>query len=239
MGLILLIIGAVVFVGGHFLLSSALVRARLVAALAELPFLGVYSVVAFAGLIMMIWGYGASEYVGLWFFGGWARWLPTLVMPVALLLIAASYLGPTPTALMRDDALDGPIPDRDAEGGPPPLGMTAVTRHPAMWGIALFALAHIPPNGDLASLILFAALATLALGGAAHIDAKLANRHPDGWARFAAITSYLPFRAIAQGRVRFSAGQVGWPPLAAAVVAYAVLLHLHDWVIGVSPFALP
>lgn len=239
MGLILLIIGAGVLVGGHFLLSSAPVRARLIAALGEIPFLGVYSTVALAGLILMIWGYGAADYVGLWFFGGWMRWLPTLVMPVALLLIAASYLAPTPTALMRDDALDRPIPDRDGDGGPPPLGMTAVTRHPAMWGIALFALAHIPPNGDLASLVLFASLAILALGGAAHIDAKLANRHPDGWSRFSAITSYWPFHAIAQGRVRFSAGQVGWPPLAAAVVAYAMLLHLHEWAIGVSPFALP
>jgi len=47
-----------------------------------------------------------------------------------------------------------------------------ITRHPFLWGIALWALVHLIINGDLASLILFGSLLLLAVGGTLAIDAR-------------------------------------------------------------------
>lgn len=237
----MLIIGTVLFVGGHFLLSAAPVRARLVGKVGDLPFLVIYSLVSIAALGAMISGYTNADAIELWGQPAWTRWVPTVLMPPALLLLAGGYLNRNLAAIMRTGPLRAPadLPEPANSDGPPVMGMTAVTRHPVMWGIALFALAHLAPNGDTASLLLFGGLAVLALGGAAHIDAKLAARHPEGWARYAAVTSFWPGLALARGRVRIGARQVGWLPLVVAVLLYGGFLHLHGWLFGVSPFAVP
>jgi uncharacterized membrane protein len=106
-----------------------------------------------------------------------------------------------------------------------------------MWGVALWAAAHIAANGDLASVLLFASLAALALLGTLLIDRKYAARRGADWERFAAATSNLPFAAIASGRQRFVFGEIGWWRVALTLAVYALLLALHPWLFGGAPLA--
>ena len=58
----------------------------------------------------------------------------------------------------------------------------------------------------------------------------------EDWKRFAAVTSNLPFRAIAGGRNRFSVAEIGWTKIAVGLALYALLLSLHSTLFGVRPY---
>ena len=48
----------------------------------------------------------------------------------------------------------------------------------------------------------------------------------------------VPFGAIARGRNRFVVREIGWPPLAIGVIAWAAVLYLHPWLFGFAPVAM-
>jgi uncharacterized membrane protein len=217
-----LALAATAFVGGHFLLSSPPVRRPLAAAVGEFAFAGVYSVLAIAAFAWMLISYGDAPRVELWPPLPILRFIPMLVMPIAVLLVIGGYSQRNPTAVMQPMA---------APGQNPAPGILAITRHPVMWGTGLWALSHIPPNGDAASLILFAGLAVLALGGTIAIDAKRRARDPENFARLAAITSNVPFMAIREGRTRLARLDL-WRLLLAAGVYFALMVA-HPWIAGV------
>lgn len=222
--MIALLTAALVFVLGHFLLSAPPVRGRLVAAIGEYPFLGLYSLLALASFAAMLWAYGQAPLVPLWERAAWGRWIALLLTPFAFVLVVASYTSRNPTALFQSAGLAARAP-----------GILCITRHPAMWGIALWSLAHLAATGDLASSILFGALTILALGGAAHQDGRNALRRGAEWQAFASVTSALPFVAIAQGRTPFDWAGIGWWRIALGLAAWALLLHFHPALFGVAP----
>ena len=223
-----LVIAALLFVGAHFGLSSRPWRATLVGRLGEPRFVGLYSVLQLLLLAWLIWAYAVAPTLPLWSPAGWTAWIPLLAMPLVLLLMVGGVTQPNPTAVMQD-----------AKGAPDttPRGMLTVTRHPMMWGFGLWALAHLAANGDAASLVLFAAVAGLALVGTLAIDAKKRARWGAAWPDFAARTSNLPLAAVASGRVRLDLAGIGWRTVAIAAAAYVALILLHPSVIGVA--ALP
>ena len=147
---------------------------------------------------------------------------------------ALETAAPEPGARHPQDAPGTAAPAQDsAPAHDAAPGMLKITRHPAMWGIASWAAAHIFVNGDGASVIFFGALGVLALGGAAHIDRRNRATKGHNWQRFAAATSFVPFTAIISGRTRFAPGEIGWLRLSAGLGAFIVLLYLHPWLIGV------
>jgi uncharacterized membrane protein len=148
-------------------------------------------------------------------------------MPLALLLAVCGLSQPNPTAVQQRFL---------GAGVDPAPGILKLTRHPVMWSFGLWGLAHLPPNGDLASLILFGGLAMLALLGTRAIDAKRRARDPQGFARFAEVTSNLPFAALAAGRNRLAFADIGWVRLAIAAGLYAAFLRGHRWIAGVPVF---
>ncbi|MHA7816485.1 MAG: NnrU family protein [Pseudohaliea sp.] len=50
--------------------------------------------------------------------------------------------------------------------------MAGVQRHPLLFAFPLWALAHIPPNGELATALFFAAMAVFCLVGMRALDRK-------------------------------------------------------------------
>jgi uncharacterized membrane protein len=155
----------------------------------------------------------------------WSAWVPLLVMPFALLLLVCGVSTLNPTAVGAPDTLDQTEPVR---------GILRVTRHPFMWGVALWALAHLVPNGDAAALVLFGTFALLALLGTLLIDHKFRARRGAQWQRFAAASSNVPFAAILAGRQHLVSGEIGWLRVGAALVLYVVLLAVHPWLFGLS-----
>jgi uncharacterized membrane protein len=86
--------------------------------------------------------------------------------------------------------------------------------------------------------VFFGTFLVTALVGMPSIDAKLARRDPAQWQALSATTSIMPFAAIAQGRNQFVLHEIGWLSPVIALVAWAVVLHLHPWLFGVAPVAM-
>lgn len=219
-----LVVAMLAFVGGHFLLSWPPVRGRLVAALGEKPFLALYSLVSAAFLVWAIQAYRAAPFVGLWDLGAAGRAVAVVVMPFATVFAVVGLTSPSPTAVGGE---------RVRDLGRAVRGMTTITRHPFLWGAALWAIAHLAANGDAAALVLFGGMLVLALGGMAAIDHKRAVRRGESWRGFAARTSAVPFAAAAAGRVKVDWKGIGWVRPIAGLVLYGALVLAHRWLFGV------
>jgi uncharacterized membrane protein len=204
-----LLVATLAFLATHFVTSTPL-RPVLVNKLGEWPYRGVYSLVALITLGWMIWAYAAAPREPLW---GGARQIALVLMPIAFILIACGYWR-NPTMVGADKLLKSEDPAR---------GMIRITRHPIMWGIMLWAAAHIVARGDLKSLVFFGSFLVLAALGTLAMDARK-KTNPD-WPRFAAVTSHVPFVAVAQGRNRIVWREIGWlRPAIGLAVFFAVLL---------------
>ena len=216
---------AALLLATHYGISSTPLRGWLVARIGERPYLILYSVVALGALIWLIVAYRRAPFIELWTAPAWSAWLPLVVMPFALLLLVCGVSTLNPTAVGAPDTLDQAEPAR---------GILRVTRHPFMWGVALWALAHMAANGDAAALVLFGTFAVLALLGTLLIDHKFRARRGSQWQRFAAMTSNLPFAAILVGRQHLVLAEIGWERGGIALALYVVLLALHPWLFGLS-----
>ena len=170
------------FVATHFILSHPL-RSGLVARLGERGFLIAYSIVAFATLGWTIWAFGkVPAEAPLWAAGDAAWLVASLLMWVgSILFIGSLRRNPSfPSGGMRTRM-------------PTPRGVFAITRHPMMWGFALWALVHAIVDATPAGLIVSAAIGILALVGAAFQDAKKARLMGGVWEEWRARTAFVPF----------------------------------------------
>lgn len=184
-GVGVLALASITFVGTHFLLSHPL-RARLVAKLGERGFAGVYSLVALATFVWVIRAYPAASAeapLPLWDAGRWGFVAATILMWLGSVLFMGS--------LRRNPAF--PRPGKPIERIDEPNGVYAITRHPMMWGFALWSATHAIVNPNQASLILCFAIAFLALVGAALQDAKKAQVLGGVWKDWQSKTSFIPY----------------------------------------------
>ncbi len=220
-----LALATLVFLAAHFV-SSTPVRTSLVETMGEKAYLGAYSLVSFVTIGWMGWAYLRAPFQPLWEVPGVKLW-PLVVMPFALVLVVAGVMSKNPSAVGQAAALRS---DDSARG------MLRVTRHPVMWGIALWAAVHLVARGDVASLIFFGGFLLLALAGTALIDARKADELGAEWARFAAVTSNVPFSAIVEGRNRFSAGEIGAKRIVVGLALYAIVIVVHPWLFGVRAY---
>jgi uncharacterized membrane protein len=184
-GIGMLALASGVFVGTHFLLSHPL-RAPMVGKLGDRGFAAVYSLIALAAFAWMIKVYPAASSEApqpLWDAGRWSFVIATLLMWLGSVLFMGS--------LRRNPAF--PSPGKPVTQIGEPHGVFAITRHPMMWGFALWSATHIFVNPTQASLILSAAIALLALVGAALQDAKKERLMGDVWREWRVKTSFVPY----------------------------------------------
>jgi len=130
----ILLLGLVVFLGVHTFATMRGQRMAVIARIGEGPYKGAFSLIALAGLVLIVWGFGlyrASGYIQIWFPPVWTRHLAMPLMWVAFVCLAAAY---TPTGKIR-----------------------TTLRHPMLVAIKTWALSHLLANGDLGSMILFGA----------------------------------------------------------------------------------
>jgi uncharacterized membrane protein len=218
-----LVASALVFVLGHLLLSSIVVRRPFESRLGAKAYQGVYSLLAIGAMFWMVSSYRAAPYVELFRAPPWTRWIPISIMPVALLFFLCSVSTKNPTSVGQEKAIEFE-----------PRGILRITRHPMLWSFALWGLAHMAANGDIASLVLFGGIATLSILGMMHIDSRRRATLGDAWASFAEKTSLVPF---AQGKVGFALAEIGAVRIIVTLVVFGAILHFHKTVIGLS--ALP
>ena len=225
-----LIAASLYFLLIHFAVSGTRWRDTLVARLGEGPYRGTFSLASVIGLVWMIYAYRHAPLVELWEPFPGLRPLAMALVFVAFLFFGVGLATPSPTRVGMEARL--------AQGTDIGRGMVRITRHPFLWGVALWALVHLIINGDLASFILFGSFLLLALGGTVAIDAKRRRKFADGWAPFAQTTSSVPFAAILSGRnsIVSALGEIGIVRPLVAVLAYALIFYLHGRVFG-APLA--
>ena len=211
------------FVGIHPAVSGSPLRGIVVRAVGEAAFQAAFALLSIGGLAWMVLAYAAAPFEPLWAAPGLA-WVPAVVMPFAAILVVLGITSANPTSAGQAGALERADPAR---------GVTRITRHPFLMGVALWAAAHVAANGDVASLIFFGGFLALAVFGPGDIDAKLRARRPEAWRRLARATSVVPFAAILRGRNTFEPAELGWWRIALGLAVYAALWWLHPDIAGV------
>jgi uncharacterized membrane protein len=215
------------FAGSHMLLSSARLRPRLHARLGEQGFRGLYSLIAFATLVPLVWVYWGNRHAGplLWTTIGppeVARVINHVLMALALVLLASSFLpaSAAPSAMQAQP-----------EGIARVRGITRITRHPTLVAIALFGMAHLLVNGSLGDVVFFGGFPLYTWIGARHQDQRLARDRP-GYRTVVANTSIVPFAAILTGRQSLVARELPLPGIVAGLVLAIVLRVFHSPLFG-------
>ena len=134
MGLALLLIGLVIFIGAHVFVSLRQSRSALINRIGEGPYRGVFSLISVIGLGLIIYGFGRYRADGL--IPVWSP--PTFLHPIAELLMWPAFV------LVVAAYIPGTI-------------KRALT-HPMLAGVKLWAFAHLVVNGDLGGIILFGSI---------------------------------------------------------------------------------
>ena len=192
-----LLFSMLALIGTHFMLSHPL-RASLVRALGERAFQIVYSLIAFAALGAAIYYYRRiGREPPLWTVGE-AQWIvATLLMWLGAILFVGSFAG--------NPALPGA---RGPKGAP--HGVFAITRHPMMWGFALWAIVHLMVVAMPKALVFDGGILFLALVGAVGQDRKKEKLLGNRWREWVAQTAFVPFtRGLASpGAFAFIGGTI-------------------------------
>jgi uncharacterized membrane protein len=130
-GLLVMIIGLVLFLGVHALTTQRALRAQFIASMGEGGYKIGYAVASLAGLVLIVRGfahYRADGMMVVWSPPTLLRHLNVALMLPAVILVVASYIR-------------GRI-------------YTAV-KHPMLSGVKLWAFGHLLAIGDLGGIILF------------------------------------------------------------------------------------
>ncbi|MEH2508182.1 MULTISPECIES: NnrU family protein [unclassified Bradyrhizobium] len=131
MGLLVLILGLILFFGVHTLTTQRKLRAQVISATGESGYKIGYALASIAGLALIIWGfalYRRTGWIDLWNPPVALKHITTALMLPAVIMVVASYIrGRIYTTL----------------------------KHPMLTGIKLWAAAHLLANGDLGSILLF------------------------------------------------------------------------------------
>jgi uncharacterized membrane protein len=224
---LILLVASIALVGTHVVPSIPSVRARIVSAIGEKAFSGVYSLLAIACIGTMVWAFNRVPQNFLWVPSAGLRHIPSVLMPIAFFLAVGGLLTRNPTTFGMEGQLQAQTPA---------TGIVRVTRHPFLWGVVIWSVAHILANGDLGSLIFFGGFFFLATVGMVGIDRKRAARYGDEWQQFVSVTSSVPFVAILSRRNTLRLGEIGWKILLIAVVSYLGVFAGHRWLFGVVPY---
>ena len=131
----ILLLGLAIFIAGHLVTTRRDLRAGLVARVGEGPYKGLYSLVAFVGLALIVVGfsrYRAAGYIEVWSPPRWTRHVAMTLMWFSFVALAAAYS---------------------------PRGKIAGwLRHPMLNAVKIWALAHLAANGDAGGIVIFGAL---------------------------------------------------------------------------------
>lgn len=153
--MLILAAGFALWCAGHFL-PSALpgVRERLIDAIGEGPYKGVFSLDAALAIVLMVIGYQRAAFIPVYDPPAWGVHLNNLMMLVAVWLFAV--------------------------GGAKAWIATRL-RHPMLTGVAVWGLSHLLVNGDSASILLFGGMLLWSLGMMWMINRRSAGWAPPRW----------------------------------------------------------
>jgi len=133
LGLVAMIAGLAIFIGAHVFVTQRAARARVIARIGEGPYKGIFSLVSIVGIALIVFGFGYyrdTGWIDVWEPPRWTRYPAAVLMWIAFVCAVAAYV---------------------------PGNIKLQLRHPLLAAVSLWAVAHLIANGDLGSIILFAA----------------------------------------------------------------------------------
>ena len=145
MGLLILILGLIAFLGAHTFVTAREARAVAMKRLGRL-YWPAFAIVSLIGVILIAWGfaiYRQTGWIDIWSPPAFMRHITIGLMWVSTILVLAAYL---------------------------PGHIKSWTKHPMLAGVKIWAFAHLLSNGDLGSILLFGSF--LAWGVYARIAVK-------------------------------------------------------------------
>jgi len=131
-----MILGLAIFFAIHLLPTFSTLRNALFTKLGEKPYKGIFALIAFAGLYLVVTGKGEAEYITVWEPASWSYVVTNACMLLALYCLAAMHMQ---------------------------SNIKRFTAHPMLWGITFWSCGHLFTNGDQASIILFGSFLTYSL----------------------------------------------------------------------------
>ena len=230
----MLIAAALTFLAIHLVVSGTRLRDWITDVIGENVYLGLFSLVSVGALVWLAMSFnaasaalGSSSDPILYAPGTAVRHLGPPLVLLAFLIGVPGLLTPNPTSVRQEGAAakEGTV-----------RGILRVTRHPFLWGVAIWSAFHLAANGDEAAVVLFGSLFLTAVLGTFSIDAKRKRKLGAAWEGFASKTSNIPFAAILAGRNSFKVGEYFDWRLLVAVLIFCVILVSHAHLFGVSPF---
>lgn len=129
-----LVLGLVIFLGIHSVrIVAPQVRDSFIAQRGDGAWRGLYSLLSFVGLVLILWGFGVARQDPVILYSP-----PVWTRHIALLLMLFSFIALMVYAF--------------------PAGrLKPALKHPMLLAVKIWALAHLLANGDLASVVLFVA----------------------------------------------------------------------------------
>ncbi len=134
MGLTIMIVGLLLFLGVHAFVTRREQRAQAIARWGEGPYKLGFSVISALGLALIVYGfarYRATGWIDIWLPPPWTRHVAVALTLPAIVFVVAAYI---------------------------PGHIKRALKHPMLAGVKLWALAHLLANGDLGSIILFGSI---------------------------------------------------------------------------------
>ncbi|MGH8800185.1 MAG: NnrU family protein [Casimicrobiaceae bacterium] len=128
----LLIVGLIVFLGGHSVrIFADSWRSAQIARLGEGAWKSLYSLASIVGFVLVVWGFGRArvDTVALWQPPFWTHYVAAIFTLAAFVLVVAAYV--------RDTRIKGAL------------------HHPMILGVKAWAAGHLIANGTVADVVLF------------------------------------------------------------------------------------
>ncbi len=215
-----------VFLLLHSIPAVPAVRSEIISRIGRPAYFIGYSAASLAALVWLFSTALSLDYVPLWDLRPWHAAVTFVLAPLGAFLVIAGLLSANPLSVAIRSSED--------------IGaVVGITRHPVLWGFAIWAFGHIAANGDLRSLLLFGGLALFALGSIAMTEKRARRRLGDRWQALSQNTSIVPMAAFFSGR------RPGWdmPMLLSAAIAAALVVWLlfaggHALLFGADPIAI-
>lgn len=185
-----LLIGLILFLGVHSVrMFAEPKRDALIERYGEQRYKGIYTLLSFAGLILIIYGYGQTRInpVNVWFPSGGLHGIAIILTWIAFILLASNE----------------PSTEKNSH-------IKNLVGHPMILGVKVWALAHLLVNGRLGDIVLFGAFLAWAVANFA------INRRRDR-ARSAAGSKVAPVTGWRRDIAAIVGGTVVWALIAFAL----------------------
>lgn len=216
-------ISLAIFILAHVLPEPTGIRTRLIKRFGKKLYVAGFSLLSTILLVWLIWSALHTPYINIWQPSQFTFLVPIMLMLPACILFT--------TSIMKYNPLSLAFVQRPASTRP---NITTLLRHPLLWSILLWAASHTIANGDLVGLIMFGGFAIFSLVGM-----KIFERRAF---RTLSQSEYETALAKTSGsislRLKKTLNRAMATEVIAGIILYAIVLHLHEPIIGIDPLIL-